>query len=83
MTIFDVDEFSLKELIANLGKRIRIEDKCVPERFLGIKINVGERRIIFSQERYVKNLIKKWDMQNCKPVYEPVVTSKNANDDIF
>ena len=44
-------------------------------------IHVGEKRLRFSQERYVKSLIKNWNMQNFKPIYEPVVTSKNANDE--
>ena len=81
MIFFDVDENSVQELIANLGKRIRIEDKGVPEWFFGIKIQVGEKRITFSQERYVKNSIKKWNLQNCKPFNKPVVTSKNATVD--
>ena len=31
MIIFDVDKVSVQELIASLGKRIRIEDKGVAE----------------------------------------------------
>ena len=81
MIVFDVDEISVQELITNLSNLIRIEDKGVPEWFLGKKIHVVEKRIILSQERYIENLIKKWNMQNCKPVYEPVVTSRNATDD--
>ena len=60
---FVVDEISAQELIANLGKRIRIEDKGVPKWFLGIKNNVDEKRIILSQERYVKNLFEKRNTQ--------------------
>ena len=44
MIIFDIDEVSAQELIANLGKRIRIEDKGVPECFLGTKTHVVEKR---------------------------------------
>ena len=40
MIVFDVDELSLQELIANLGRRIRIEDKSVPESFLGKKFTL-------------------------------------------
>ena len=64
-----------------LGKRIRIEDKSVPESFLEIKNHVGEKRIIIFRDRYVENLSEKRNLQNWKPVYEPVVTSKNATDD--
>ena len=53
--IFDVDEILVQELNANLGKPIRIDDKGVTEWFLGIKIHVGKKHIILSQERYVKN----------------------------
>ena len=59
MITFDADKISMHELIANLGKRIRIEDKGVPEWFLGIKVHVGEKRIILSPERYDKILIEK------------------------
>ena len=31
MIFFGVDQILVQELIANLGKRIRIEDECVPE----------------------------------------------------
>ena len=81
MIIFNVDEISVQELIANLGKWIRLEDKGVLDWFLGIKSHVGEKRTLLSQEKYIKSLIEKWNMQNCKPVYEPVVTSKKATDD--
>ena len=53
--IFDVDEILVQELNANLGTTIRIDDKGVTEWFLGIKNHVGEKHIILSQERYVKN----------------------------
>ena len=76
MIYFDVGTISVQELLANRGKRNRIEDKGIPEWFLGIKYHVVEKRLIFFQARYVKNLIEKWKRQKCKPVYGPVVTSK-------
>ena len=63
MIIFNIDEISVQELIANLGKRIRIEDKGVLEWFLEIKNHFGEKRILRSQERYIKNLIEKWNFE--------------------
>ena len=50
MITFDVDNISVQELISNLDKRIRIEDKGVPEWFVGIEVHVSEKFIIFSQE---------------------------------
>ena len=40
MIIFDVDETSVQELVADLGKRIRIEDKGVLKWFLRIKLKL-------------------------------------------
>ena len=54
MIIFDVDEISVQELIANLGKRIRIEDKGVLKWFLGIKIDVNEKCVILSGKQQKK-----------------------------
>ena len=59
MVVFDVDEISLQELLAKLGKWIHIKDKGVSEWFLGIKTQVVEKRIIISQERHVQILIEK------------------------
>ena len=81
MVVFDVDEISLQELLAKLGKWIHIKDKGVSEWFLGIKTQVVEKRIILSQERHVQILIEKWNMQICKPIYEHVGIFKNATDD--
>ena len=81
MIVFDVEENSVQELLAILGMQICIDNKGVSEWFLRIKNLVGEKNITVSQEKNVKKAIKKWNMQNFKPVYEPVVTSKNATDD--
>ena len=53
-------------MIANLGKQIRIEGKDVPEWFLGIKIHISEKRKMLPQERNVKKLNEKWNVQKCK-----------------
>ena len=81
MIVFDVEESSVQELLAILGMQIRIEDKGVSEWFLRIKNHVGEKSITVSQENYVKKQSKNGLCKNFKPVYEPVVTSKNATDD--
>ena len=48
---------------------------------LGNKISRCRQTHMLSQEKYVKNLIEKRNMQNCQTVSEPVVISKNAADD--
>ena len=76
MIVFDVEESSVQELLGNLGMQIRIEDKSVSELFLGRK-----KRITVLKKDTSKMQSKKNNMQIFKPVYEPVVTSKNATDD--
>ena len=54
--IFDVDETSVQELLTNLGKWTRLENKAVCECFWGIKNYVGEKRLVSRKIRH--NLIE-------------------------
>jgi Reverse transcriptase (RNA-dependent DNA polymerase) len=60
--------------IKNLGEAVD---------YLGIKIkqNVSNGTITLSQEAYVKNIIRKFELKNLKPVYMPV--SPGLSVDLF
>ena len=69
---FDGDQKSEKQLFANLGESINVEDKSFSVWLFGIKNHVSDKCIKFSQESHGKNLIEKWSFRKCKPVDESV-----------
>ena len=40
--------------------------------FLGLEVKQGETNIIISQEKYAKEILKKYKMENCNPVSTPM-----------
>eukprot|EP00253_Pinus_taeda_P018736 PITA_18736 len=51
--------------------------------FLGLQVQQNKDGIFLSQTKYLKRILKKYGMENLKPVCTPMVTgcSLNANDD--
>ena len=42
--------------------------------FLGLQISQQEKGIFICQAKYIKEMLKKFKMENCKPVLTPMVT---------
>ena len=40
--------------------------------FLGLEVKQGETCIFISQEKYAKEILKKYKMKNCNPVSTPM-----------
>jgi hypothetical protein len=50
--------------------------------FLGLQIHQSKQGIFISQTKYIRELIKRFEMEDCKPVYTPMQTScKLSKDD--
>jgi hypothetical protein len=49
--------------------------------FLGLQIHQSERGIFISQSKYLKEILKKFGMENCAPVSTPMTTSCKLNKD--
>lgn len=49
--------------------------------FLGLRIKQLEEETFISQAKYAKDLIKKFDMMDCKPSTTPMATSISLNSD--
>ena len=50
--------------------------------FLGLQVSQSEKRIFISQTKYIKDMIKKFKMEDSKPVSTPMVTGcKLSKDD--
>jgi hypothetical protein len=42
--------------------------------FLGLHISQTNKGIFISQTKYIKEMLKKFEMEDCKPVSTPMVT---------
>jgi hypothetical protein len=42
--------------------------------FLGLQISQTNKGIFISQTKYIKEMLKKFEMEDCKPVSTPMVT---------
>jgi len=40
--------------------------------FIGIKIEIGQDQICLSQSAYIKKVLNKFNMEECKPVSTPL-----------
>ena len=49
--------------------------------FLGLQIKQSEKGIYLSQVKYIKEILKKFGMQDCKPIATPMCTSSSLNVD--
>ena len=49
--------------------------------FLGLQISQSNKGIFISQTKYIKEMLKKFKMEDCKPVSTPMVTSCKLNKD--
>ena len=57
-------------------KVIRVSDCCELSWFLGMKIDENDGSISISQEKYIKNLLEKFGMSDCKPRATPMVEKR-------
>jgi hypothetical protein len=67
----------------SLSVHFKIKDLGEAVDYLGIKIkqNASDGTITLSQEAYIKNIIKKFELKNSKPVYIPI--SPGLSVDLF
>ena len=70
-------EQKIKEVKRALSKRVEIKDLGKLHYFLSIAVKQGEEQghAWIGQPRYTRNLLKRFEMQGCKPVTMPVDTS--------
>ena len=50
--------------------------------FLGLQIIQASEEIFINQSKYIKELLKKYQMENLKPINAPIDTSTNLDADV-
>ncbi|KAL5729604.1 hypothetical protein ACHQM5_002532 [Ranunculus cassubicifolius] len=57
-------------------KEYEMSDLGLMKYFLGIQVQQSKGKIIVSQEKYTTDLLKRFNMSNCKPVATPLVVNE-------
>eukprot|EP00253_Pinus_taeda_P034872 PITA_34872 len=73
---FDIDEFKEATM-----KEFEMSDLGLMKYFLGIEVEKSEKEIFIYQNKYSKDLLKRLEMENCKPVPAPVATGTKLSKD--
>ncbi|KAL4385642.1 hypothetical protein GQ457_15G013260 [Hibiscus cannabinus] len=62
-----------------MKKKFEMSDLGLMNYFLGMKVHQGEDEIFISQRKCANDVLKKFKMQNCKPVSTPLVVNEKLS----
>lgn len=68
------DSGELEKFISKFSKTFALKDLGILSYFLGIEVFYADECIYLSQRKYIKDLLSKADMLNCKGCDTPMVT---------
>jgi hypothetical protein len=63
----------IKNLMNELKKDFEMTDLGMMKYFLGMEVDQSDKGIFVCQQRYAREILKKFHMENCKPVNTPLV----------
>ncbi|KAH9751077.1 hypothetical protein KPL71_014139 [Citrus sinensis] len=76
----------IEQLISNLSSTFHVKDLENLNFFLGIEVIRNDETLILSQSKYIKDLLAKFDLKECKGTDTPLATteklSKNMGEDL-
>jgi histone deacetylase 1/2 len=67
------------KLIQNLNKDFAVKDLGPLEYFLGVEVKPHRDGILLSQKRYALDLLKKANMEKCRPISTPMSSSEKLS----
>jgi len=70
-----------KEFSENMSKEFEMSMMGELNFFLGLQINKLDEGIHISQSKYCKEMLKKFEMENAKPISTPMSTSDKLTED--
>ena len=62
----------IEEFKRTMTREFEMTDLGLLKFFLGLEVKQGETGIFISQEKYAKEILKKYKMENCNPVSTPM-----------
>ncbi|XP_047329780.1 uncharacterized mitochondrial protein AtMg00810-like [Impatiens glandulifera] len=80
---FGTNKAMVAEFKNQMMKEFEMTDLGLIKYFLGIQVKQSPGRIFLSQEKYIEDLFKKFNMSQCKPLSTPMALNENfqVNDD--
>lgn len=66
------NQMMTKKFVKALQSKFDIQDLGVPQHCIGLEVNVKPNEVSISQSGYIKQLVKKYGLENCKPVKIPM-----------
>lgn len=81
LSVIDNNSKAGNVFIEKLSKAFEFNETTNKGTFLGMEIEQSEKEIIISQEGYIKTLLKKYGMLDCKPVATPMVPGQDKEPD--
>jgi histone deacetylase 1/2 len=67
------------KLIQNMNEDFAVQDLGPLEYFLGIEVKPDSNGVLLSQKRYALDLLKKANMEKCKPISTPMSSSERLS----
>jgi len=64
----------MKNFKMNMMKKFEMSDLGTLTYFLGIKFEMNSQRVVIHQRKYAQDILKGFNMLNCKPISTPVDT---------
>lgn len=68
-----------KWLVAQLSKRFKMKYLGVASKILGMRVTVDQNGIKLDQEKHVNDILKKFNMTNCKAISTPMEIGKKIS----
>lgn len=81
LSVIDNNSETGNVFIAKLCKIFELNETTNKGIFLGMEVKQYEKEITISQECYIKTLLKKYNMLECKPVETPIVPGQDKEPD--
>jgi hypothetical protein len=79
--IFTADIKTAENFCDDLAKTFKLKKLGIAERILGMQLKYTPDSIHMHQEKYIEEVLKKFNMSDCKPVSTPIVTGHNSTED--
>lgn len=72
LLIFYCNEAKREEINANLNENLDIKDLGKVKNILGIEITREKNAVTIHQAKYIRSILERFNMLDCKPVYTPM-----------
>ncbi|KAA0035381.1 putative mitochondrial protein [Cucumis melo var. makuwa] len=67
-----------RQIKQNLLVRFEMKELGELKHFLGLEMEYSEKGLFLGQQKYVKDLLQKYDMSDCKPISTPMEVNKSS-----